>query len=105
MKMVTRKKYTAEFKAQAVELARAGRPVIELAAELEIGSNMLYRWMKQQGQSALVGSGGPGAAGGRSEADELRALRKENAHLKMENNILKKAAVILGTQTQPGSER
>ena len=102
MKMETRRRYTAEFKAQAVELARAGRPVIELAAELSIGSNMLYRWIQQ---SPLVGSGGPGAEGGRSEADELRALRKENAHLKMENNILKKAAVILGTQTLPGSGR
>jgi transposase len=102
MKMETRRRFTPEFKAQAVELARAGRPVIELAGELKIGSNMLYRWIQQ---STQVGSGGPGAEGVRSEADELRALRKENAHLKLENDILKKAAVILGTQTQPGSVR
>jgi transposase-like protein len=36
-------------------------------------------------------------------ADDLRALRRENAHLKMENDILKKAAVILGTKTQASS--
>jgi transposase-like protein len=35
------------------------------------------------------------------EAAELRRLRRENAHLLMENDILKKAAVILGTQPQP----
>lgn len=39
----------------------------------------------------------------RSEADALRLLRRENALLKEENLILKKAAVILGTRTQPNS--
>ena len=34
------------------------------------------------------------------EADELRRLRRENANLKLENDILKKAAVILGTKPQ-----
>jgi transposase-like protein len=36
-------------------------------------------------------------------ADELRSLRRENSILKMENDILKKAAVILGTKAQPHS--
>jgi transposase len=39
------------------------------------------------------------------EADELRRLRREIANLKLENDILKKAAVILGTRPQPGVAR
>ncbi|MCX8496527.1 MAG: transposase [Akkermansiaceae bacterium] len=39
-----RKRYTTEFKAQAVELIRTGKPVSQIAEELCIGSNPLYQW-------------------------------------------------------------
>jgi|GEM_PF-839256 len=39
-----RKQYTAEFKAQAIELMAAGRPVAELAEELYNNTNLLYSW-------------------------------------------------------------
>ena len=76
MKSVTRKRYTAEFKAQAVGLAGLGKPVPEVAEDLGIGTGILYGW-----------------------------LRRENANLKLENDILKKAAVILGTRPRPGAAR
>ena len=63
-----RKRYTEEFKAQAVELLRTGKPVSELAEELCVST-------------------------------DLRALQRENAQLRMENDILKKAAIILGTKS------
>lgn len=44
MNQVTRKRYTAEFKAQAVGLVNLGKPVMEVAQELEIGSSILYGW-------------------------------------------------------------
>ena len=47
MESVTRKRYTAEFKAQAVELVGLGKPVSEVAEDLEIGTNVLYRWVRQ----------------------------------------------------------
>ena len=97
-----RQRYTAEFKAQAVELISTGKPVSQIAEELCIGSNLLYKW-KRDSQGAQVGSEGPRAAGERSAADDLRSLRRENALLKAENDILKKAAVILGTRPQPNS--
>jgi transposase len=97
-----RRRYTAEFKAQAVELLETGRPVSELAEELGISANLLYSW-KQVSQRSQVGSEGPRAEGERDAADELRALRRELARLKIENDILKKAAVILGTKPQPNS--
>jgi transposase-like protein len=46
-----------------------------------------------------------GAVGDMTETDELRRLRREVAHLKLENDILKKAAVILGTNPQPRTAR
>ena len=42
MKSKPRQRYTAEFKAQAVELTHTGRPVSQIAEELCIGSNLLY---------------------------------------------------------------
>lgn len=91
----TRKRYTEEFKAQAVELLRTGKPVSELAEELCLSTDLLYRWKR----GAQVGSEGMRAVGERPEADDLRALRREVAQLRMENDILKKAAIILGTKS------
>jgi transposase len=105
MEPVTRKRYTAEFKAQAVELVGLGKPVTEVAEELEIGSGVLYRWMRNGGQSAQLGSVGGRAVGEEPAAYELRRLRREVANLKLENDILKKAAVILGTKPQSSAAR
>jgi transposase-like protein len=105
MKAVTRKRYTAEFKAQAVELVGMGKPVSEVAEELEIGTSLLYGWVHKGAQPAQLGSGGRRAVGEEPVADELRRLRRALATLKMENDILKKAAVILGTKPQLGDER
>ncbi|MDB6172154.1 MAG: transposase family protein [Chthoniobacteraceae bacterium] len=105
MKSVTRKRYTSEFKAQAVELVSLGKRVPEVAQDLGIGTSILYGWVRHLSQPAQLGSKGLRAVGEEPEADELRRLRRENANLKLENDILKKAAVILGTKPQPGVAR
>jgi transposase len=105
MKTVTRKRYTAEFKAQAVGLVGLGKPVVEVAEDLGIGTSILYGWMRTGSQPAQLGSEGLRAEGEEPAADELRRLRREIANLKLENDILKKAAVILGTRPQPGAAR
>ena len=102
MNLVHRKRYTTEFKAQAVELLNTGKPVSQVAEELCISSNLLYSW-RHSSQGAQLGSAGARAAGERSEADELRALRRENTLLRQENDILKKAAVILGIRLPSNS--
>lgn len=102
MNQKPRKRYTPEFKAQAVELLTTGKAVPQVAEELCISSNLLYKW-RQDAQGAQGSGAGPRAEGERAGADDLRALRRENALLKMENDILKKAAVILGTRPQPSS--
>jgi transposase len=101
MNTVIRKRYSSDFKAQALELVSLGKTVPQVAQELGIGTSILYRWAQPQGQSAQLGSAAsltPTGRGEGGEADELRRLREDNALLRMENDILKKAAVILGTQ-------
>ncbi|MEI9893062.1 MAG: transposase [Chthoniobacter sp.] len=108
MNAVTKRRYTAEFRAQAVELVRIGKPVGEVARDLGIGQGVLYEWVRKSSQAAHLGSGGLRVPPLRDEepaADELRRLRRENATLKLENDILKKAAVILGTKAQTRDEK
>lgn len=66
-----------------------------------MGTSILYRWVRPSSsdQPAQLGSAALRAVGEVGEADELRRLRAEITRLRMENDILKKAAVILGTQT------
>ena len=92
MTTVTRKRYTPEFKTQAMELVAIGKPVPEVAEELGIGTSLLYKW---------IGKNPPPTAqppGGEETTAELARLRRENSHLRLENDILKKAAIILGTR-------
>jgi len=102
MKNMNRNRYSTDFKAQAVELVKLGKLVPQVAEELGIGTSILYRWtngVRSNPQPAQLGSGGLRAVGEQAGADELRRLRREIAHLRMENDILKKAAVILGTNS------
>jgi len=66
---------------------------------------LLYRSRRSLSQQTQFGSGARRAGGEENEADELRRLRRENATLQLENDILKKAAVILGTKPQPKRAR
>ena len=93
----TRRRYTAEFKGQVVELLQAGRPAAELAHELGIGQDLIYAW-KRHAQGQQVRSAATPAEGESGAAEELLALRREVSLLRQENDILKKAAVILGTR-------
>ncbi len=45
--MKTRKRYTDEFKAQAVQLLEIGKPVSDVAADLGISTDLLYRWRRE----------------------------------------------------------
>ena len=103
MKVNTRKRYSEDFKTQAVELTELGKPASEVAKDLGITGDLIYRWRRERPWLAQ------GSRGKRveeaTEADELRRLRREVANLKVENDILKKAALILGTAPQSKSGR
>lgn len=95
--MQTRQRFSAEFKREAVRLLKAGdRPAAVVARELGIPRNRLYKWaqdLEKKGGQAFAGSGRPKAGG-----DELSTLRRENARLKEENEILKKAAAYFARE-------
>jgi len=83
--------YSKEFKEQACNLViKEGIKHAVVAEKLGINKIMLYEWISQYetyGEEAFVGKGHQ-----RSADAELRKLRRENERLRMENEILKKAA-------------
>jgi transposase len=95
--MEKRQRFTAQFKREAVQLMRrSGRPVAEVARELGIPRNRLYKWaeeLESKGEQAFRGSGRPKAS-----SDELATLQREVARLKEENEILKKAAAYFARE-------
>lgn len=87
-----RRQYTEAFKREAVRLMESnGKPVAQLARDLGINDNNLYRWR------ALYGSQGEAEPkGGMSQLEaELKQLRRENEVLRQERDILKKAMNIV----------
>ena len=92
-----RRSYTEEFKREAVRLMESsGKPVAQLARELGINDNNLYRWR------SLYGSRSQSSPNGNvSELEaELKRLRRENEVLRQERDILKKAMSIV-SRSQP----
>ena len=93
-----RRTYTAEFKREAVDLVvKQGYTNAEAARNLGIRGNMLGRWRREQfkrPQNTFPGSGHQS-----EELEELNRLREENPKLKLEREILKKAAVFFAKES------
>ena len=105
IKGMKQRRYTTEFKNQAIELVKLGKSVGEVARELDLSEGVLYEWIRKATKAAPLGSEEPATVDEESAADELRRLRREVANLKLENDILKKAAIILGTKPLPENMR
>ena len=87
-----RRTYTEEFKNQMVQLYLNQKPRQEIIREYDLTPSTFDKWI-QQNQT----SGSFKEKDNRSpEENELLKLKKENQQLKMENDILKQAALILG---------
>ncbi|MEE9176681.1 MAG: transposase [Thermodesulfobacteriota bacterium] len=94
--MIKRRRFIQEFKLEAVRLLEAGgRPAAEIARELGVPRNRLYKWQEQvrnKGVGAFPGSG-------RGENnDELARLRRELERVTEERDILKKAAAYFAKE-------
>ena len=95
-----RRKFTKEYKAEAVRLAREGAKVGKsagvMAKELDLTETALRLWIKQ----ADTDEGhGPEGALTSDEKSELSALRKEVRVLRMERELLKKAAAFFAKES------
>lgn len=90
-----RRTFTEEFKKQIVQLYNAGKPRAEILAEYDLTSSAFDRWVAR-----VNATGSTKEADNRTpEQAELRRLQKENQRLRMENDILKQAALIMGRKS------
>ena len=91
---MARRKFTREFKVSAVKLVNEqGYSVPDAAKSLGVDPNCVRGWITKFGSEPGLTPSGEGAM-----AAELRKLRKENARLLMEREILKKAAAFFARE-------
>jgi len=103
-----RKYFSPEFKREAVRRAESGdATVLEVARELGIRSDRLREWIAQVKGTARRHPGTPDAARGGATGgpilsldEEVRQLRRENAQLREERDILKKAAAFFAREAR-----
>jgi transposase len=92
----TRPPYPQEFRREAIRLAQLGdKPRRRLAKDLGISDVTLRNWLKQEQAERGERPGGLST----DEREELRQLRDENAKLRMEREILSKAAVFFAKES------
>ncbi|MGM0624192.1 MAG: transposase [Campylobacterota bacterium] len=88
-------RYSQEFKQTAIELAQAGdKSAMQVARELEMSEKTLYNWLRQYRSE----HGEKKDQGADDAQSELRRLRRENAALKQERDILKKATAYFAKE-------
>lgn len=91
--------YTKEFKLEAIRLLESKKVAgTDLARELGVKREMLYRWQEEfhaKGPEAFPGRGRPP-----KNNDDLAALRRELAEVKEERDILKKAAIYFAKEVR-----
>jgi transposase len=96
--MVTRRKFSREFKLEAVKLVKErGVSVPQAAKDLDVHENVLRKWvreLREEPQEAFPGNGKQ-----KVQDAEIARLRKEVAKLKMERDILKKAAAYFAKES------
>jgi transposase len=88
-----RNKRSEEFKREAVRLleTRGERTIAEVAASLGVAENLLHSWKRKYGSAAEQVRR---ERGGETPEDELKRLRRENAQLKQERDVLKKSVAF-----------
>jgi transposase len=94
--MAKKRRYTEEFKREAVKLVTdQGYSLAEAARSLGIHTNLIRQWRRkfaQETQGTEIMS--------ESERDELKRLREENRRLRMERDILKKATAFFASENR-----
>ena len=88
----TRRSFTREFKAQAVQRVLDGRSLSDVATELGLSTGQLSMWRTEH----LAAGSAEALVARKAEEAEMQRLRRENKRLEEENLILRKAAAFFG---------
>jgi len=92
---VQRRKYDPDFKRNAVQLAEEpDRTIAEVAENLGISQDLLYRWRRQHRSSGNLAFPGNGREALTAQQKRIRELEKKLKNAEMERDILKKAMAI-----------
>jgi transposase len=98
----TRPPYSPEFRRQIVDLVRSGRDPSDLAREFEPSAQAIRNWVaqadRQDGRGGVSSSAAPPAMTA-DEREELTRLRRENKQLRVERDILSRAAAWFARET------
>jgi transposase len=92
----TRPPYPQQFRLEAVELVRSGRSIRDVSDSLGVSQQALRNWVKQTQLDLHERDDGLTT----NEREELRRLRRENARLRQEREILKRAAAFFAAETE-----
>ena len=92
----SRRRFSAEFKAETVRLVeQSDQSIAELSRDLDVSETSIRKWVEQaridKGDQAGLNTG---------EREELRRLRRENRTLRMEREILKKATAFFARESR-----
>ena len=90
-----RRTFSDEFRAGAVSLVLKGKTVSQVARDLDLTQSSLGKWVEQARADQGKGTRGTLTT---EEKDELARLRKENRELRLEREILKKAAAFFAKE-------
>jgi transposase len=94
-----RRKFTPEYRREAAHLViDTGRTIVEVADEINVGAQLLGRWVAQERESIP-----PQSVVSESERAELERLRVENRQLKMDVAFLGKAAAFFASRSGSGT--
>lgn len=97
--MQKRKKYTREYKQEAVSLVRSSDvPVSQIARELGLSPNILTRWCREAAAKKLPAFKGQG----KPRDEEMAALKRELARVTKERDFLKEAAAFFAKESKRG---
>ena len=95
------KKYSREFKEEALRLVDAGgKPLTQIARELGIRPDLLQSWKSRRAAARTAEEAFPGNGVGTGEAEEIRRLRRQLEQVKQERDFLKKAAAYFAQDSE-----
>jgi transposase len=101
--MRERKIYSKEFKIKAVELSNVRGNIQEIARELDVKPELIYRWRKEFGLNPSIAFAGNGKKQLTEEQKEIARLKRKLADMEMERDILKKAVSIFSVSDRKSS--